>query len=217
MFNVKYIQLPDYVKKKIWLNYYPKDYPKEVKIPKDKTLIDTLNESVAKWGDEAFMFFYGKGYTRKQVRDGAMKLAAALYNLGVRRDDVVAIYLPNCIQFLVAYYGILMSGATVTAISPLFVPREVAYQLKDSGAKTIVTIDLFYNNVKQIKGETQLKNIIVTSIGGEKLNIDKEDLDKIVKYEELMEKTPPMPPKIRIKPTEDVAVLQYTGGTTGPA
>jgi long-chain acyl-CoA synthetase len=211
----KIIQTPDYVKKKIWLNNYPENFPKEVKIPKNKSLIDIFNEAVEKWGEEVNNIFYGKEYNRKQLQDWAKRLATALYKLGVRRGNVVAIYLPNCVQFLVAYYGILMAGATVTAISPLFVPREVAYQLQDSEAETIITIDLFYNNVKQIKGETKLKNIIVTGIGGEKLNIDKEDLDKILKYDELLDKTPPKPPKVKIKPKEDVAVLQYTGGTTG--
>jgi long-chain acyl-CoA synthetase len=216
MFSLKkFVQIPDYIRKKIWLNSYPAIFPKEVKIPKNKSLVDLFKESVEKWGDEVNVIFYGKEYNRKQIQDWAKRLATALYKLGVRKGDVVAIYLPNCIQFLVAYNAILMTGATVTAISPLFVPREVAYQLKDSEAETIITIDLFYGNVKQIKGETKLKNIIVTGIGGEKLNVEKEDLDKILKYDELVTKTPANPPKVKIKPKEDVAVLQYTGGTTG--
>ncbi len=213
MFRFK-SKLPDYVKKKIWLKSYPPDFPKKIKIPK-KSLPEVFREAAEKYGDEVSLIFYDKEYTRKQIIDWSDRLATALHNMGVRKGDVVAIYLPNSVQFLVAYYGILAAGATVTAISPLFVPREVAFQLKDSGAKTIITMDLFYENVKQIKDETPLKNIIVCNIMGEKLRIEKEDLEKVINYHELIEKTPPNPPKIRINPTEDVAVLQYTGGTTG--
>nr|MDO8080088.1 long-chain fatty acid--CoA ligase [Candidatus Freyarchaeota archaeon] len=207
-------KLPDYVKKKIWLKSYPEGYPQKIKVPK-KSLPDAYREAAEKYGDAVSLIFYGKEYTRKQVMELVDRFATALHNLGVKRGDVVAIYLPNCVQFPVAYYGIQGIGATVTAISPLFVPREVAYQLKDSGAETIVTIDLFYNTVKQIKDETRLKNIIVCNIVGGKLQVEKEDLDKILNYDELIEKTPPNPPKVKIKPTEDVAVLLYTGGTTG--
>ncbi len=216
MFSLKKsVKLPYYVKKKIWLKHHPEDYPKKVKIPKNKSLPDIFNEAAEKFGEDVNLIFYGKEYNRKQLQDWARRLATALHNLGVEKGDVVAIYLPNSIQFLVAYFGILLAGATVTAISPLFVPREVAYQLKDSGAEIIVTMDLFYNNVKQIKDETRLKNIIVTNIWGERLNIEKGDLDKILNYDELIEKTPPNPPKVKIKPTKDVAVILYTGGTTG--
>ncbi|MBS7250329.1 MAG: long-chain fatty acid--CoA ligase [Candidatus Freyarchaeota archaeon] len=214
MFRFKKSKLPDYVKKKIWLKSYPPDFPKKIKIPK-KSLPEVFREAAEKYGDEVSLIFYGKEYTRKQIIDWSDRLATALHNMGVRKGDVVAIYLPNSVQFLVAYYGTLAAGATVTAISPLFVPREVAFQLKDSGAETIITMDLFYENVKQIKDETPLKNIIVCNIMGEKLRVEKEDPEKIINFHELIEKTPPNPPKIKINPTEDVAVLQYTGGTTG--
>ncbi|MEM2959134.1 MAG: long-chain fatty acid--CoA ligase [Candidatus Jordarchaeaceae archaeon] len=214
MFRFKKSKLPDYVKKKIWLKSYPPDFPKKIKIPK-KPLPEVFREAAEKYGNDVSLIFYGKEYTRKQIIDWSDRLATALHKMGVRKGDVVAIYLPNSVQFLVAYYGILAAGATVTAISPLFVPREVAFQLKDSGAETIITMDLFYENVKQIKDETPLKNIIVCNIMGEKLRVEREDLEKIINYHELIEKTPPNPPKIKINPTEDVAVLQYTGGTTG--
>ncbi len=216
MFGLKKsAKLPDYVKKKIWLKYYPEGYPKEVKIPKNKSLPDMFNEAAKKFGEVVNTIFYGKEYNRVKLQELANKFATVLYNLGIRKGDVVAIYLPNCVQFLISYFGILLAGATVTAISPLFVPREVGYQLKDSGAQTLITMDLFYNNVKQVKDETRLKNIIVCNLMGERLQIEREDLDKVLNYDELMQKTPPNPPKVKIKPTEDVAVLQYTGGTTG--
>ncbi len=216
MFRLKKsVKLPDYVKKKIWLKNYPEDFPKELEIPKNKSLPEVFDESVEKWGDDVYRVFYGKEYTRRQIHDWAKRLATALYNLGVRKGDVVAIYLPNSPHFIVSYSAILRIGAVVTPISPLFVPREVAYQLNDSRAETIITMDLFYDKVKQIKDETLLKNVILCNIQGEKLQVQKEDLDKVLNYDELLEKNPPNPPKVKIKPKEDVAVLQYTGGTTG--
>ncbi len=214
MFIFRKSKLPDYVKKKIWLKSYPPGYPQKVKVPK-KSLPDVFREAAEKQGDVVSTIFYGREYSRKQIMELSDRFATALHNLGVRKGDVVAIYLPNSIHFMASYYGILGIGATVTAISPLFVPREVAYQLNDSGAETIVTIDLFYDNVKQIKDETKLKNIIVCNLLGERLQVEKEDLDKILNFDELIEKNPPDPPKVKIKPKEDVAVLLYTGGTTG--
>ena len=215
MFRLKKsVKLPDYVKKKIWLKYYPEDFPKEVEIP-EKSLPEIFDASVETWGDDVYRIFYGKEYTRRQIHDWAKRLATTLYNLGVKRGDVVAIYLPNSPHFIVSYSAILRIGAIVTAISPLFVPSEVAYQLNDSRAETIITTDLFYDKVKQIRDETLLKNVILCNLQGEKLNIEKEDLDKVLNYDELIEKTPPNPPKVKINPKQDVAVLQYTGGTTG--
>lgn len=216
MFRLKKsVKLPDYVKNKIWLNSYPDGFPKEIEIPEDKSLSEIFDDSAEKWGDEVFMIFYGKGFTRKQFQEKSKRLATALHNLGVRKGDVVAIYLPNLPHFVVSYYAILRLGAIVTAINPLFVPREVAYQLVDSGAETIITIDLFYKNVKQVKDETRLKNIIVCNPLGDKLNLEKEDLDVVLNYDELLEKNPPNPPKVKINPKKDLAVIQYTGGTTG--
>jgi long-chain acyl-CoA synthetase len=211
----KSVKLPDYVKKKIWLNSYPEGYPKEVEIPKDKSIPDIFDEVAKMYGDELGQIYDGKDYSRKYIVEMSKKFATALYNLGLRKGDVVAIYLPNSIQFQISYSAILRIGAVVTAISPLFVPREVAYQLNDSGAETIITTDLLYNNMKQIKDETLLKNIILCNISGGKLQVENEDLDKILNYDKLVEGNPPNPPKVKINPTEDVAVLQYTGGTTG--
>nr|MDO8082425.1 long-chain fatty acid--CoA ligase [Candidatus Freyarchaeota archaeon] len=216
MFRLKKsVKLPDYVKKKIWLKYYPEDYPKEIEIPKNKSIPDIFDEAAKMYGDELCQIYDNKEYSRKYIVEMSKRFATALYNLGVRKGDVVAIYLPNSIQFQISYSAILRIGAVVTAISPLFVPREVAYQLNDSRVETIITLDFFYNNVKQIKDETRLKNIILCNIQGEKLQVEKEDLEKILDFDKLVEGNPPNPPKVKINPTEDVAVLQYTGGTTG--
>lgn len=215
MFRLKRsVKLPDYVKKKIWLKYYPKDLPAKVEIP-NKSLPQVFEEAAKTHAEEVSVIFYGKEVRRKEIYEGSCRLATALHNMGIGKGDVVALYLPNCINFIISYQGILRSGAMATTINPLFVPREIAYQLQDSGAETIITMDMFYNNVKQIKDETQLKNIILCNLKGEKLQVDKEDLDKILNYDELMDKTPPNPPNLEINPTQDIAVLQYTGGTTG--
>jgi len=206
-------ELPEYIKNRIWLKTYPEGYPAEVEIPEDKDLYQIVDEARKKWGDEVNMIFYGRKVTRNEIADGADRLATALHDLGVRKGDTVAIYLPNCPQFPICYFGALRIGAKVTAISPLFVPRELAYQLNDSETETLILLDMFYPNLEQIMDEVKLKNIIVVNIMGKKPNVEKKP--GIYYFDELLERYPPDPPKVKINPKEDIAVLQYTGGTTG--
>ncbi len=129
--------------------------------------------------------------------------------------DRVAVYLPNIPQFIIAYYGILKAGAVVTTISPLYREREVEQQLNDSGAETIVTIDSLYPVVVNVWGKTLLRNVVTTSI---------EDFDSSIdlnteahSFQHLLNENPTNPPKVKTNPAEDLAALQYTGGTTGTA
>ncbi|MHA1263043.1 MAG: AMP-binding protein, partial [Candidatus Freyarchaeota archaeon] len=171
-------ELPEYIKNRIWLKTYPEGYPAEVEIPEDKDLYRIVDEARKKWGDEVNMIFYGRKVTRNEIADGADRLATALHDLGVRKGDTVAIYLPNCPQFPMCYL-----------------------------------LDMFYPNLEQIMDEVKLKNIIVVNIMGKKPNVEKKP--GVYYFDELLERYPPDPPKVEIKPKEDIAVLQYTGGTTG--
>ena len=206
-------ELPDYIKNRIWLKSYPEGLPAEVEIPEDKSIYEILDEARKKWGNEVNIIFYGRKFTRNEIAEGADSIATALHDLGVKKGDKVAIYLPNCPQFPMCYYGALRIGATVTAISPLFVPRELAYQINDSGAETLILLDMFYPNLEQVKNEVKLKNIIAVNIMGQQPNVEKGP--GIYYFNELLEKYPPNPPEVKINPKEDIAVLQYTGGTTG--
>jgi long-chain acyl-CoA synthetase len=132
------------------------------------------------------------------------QFANSLQALGVKRGDRVAIQLPNIPQFIIAYFGVLRAGAVATAISPLYREREVEHQLKDSGAQTIVTLDKLYPTVEKVRERTHLKHVIVTR------------LDEIG-FPALLRAASVEPPTIKIDPAEDLAAIQYTGGTTGTA
>jgi long-chain acyl-CoA synthetase len=141
------------------------------------------------------------------------QFAAALTTLGIKKGDCVALHLPNLPQFVIAYYGILKAGAVLTAISPLHREREVLYQLADSRAGAVVTLDSFVPMVRQVWGQTMLKHAIVTSATDFPSNQFKQQ-ESFHEFQQLLKQASPNPPQPNIS-TNDLAALQYTGGTTG--
>jgi long-chain acyl-CoA synthetase len=133
--------------------------------------------------------------------------AASLAGIGVQKSDRVALYLPNSPEFVTAYFSILKVGAIVTAVNPLLREREVEYQLADSQAGSVVVSDLLLPVVKQVWDKTALKHAVV--VGKE------AQLPRVFSFEKLLQKAPTTPPHVSINPAEDLAALQYTGGTTG--
>ncbi len=216
----EYLQRP-------WTKWYGNGVPPDIKVP-EKNIVEVLDENVKKWGDKVALFFYGRKFKHKEIREASLKFATALHNLGIRKGDVVALYLPNTPQFVIAYHGILRLGATVTTVSPLYTPREIAYQLRDSKAKAIVCLDLHYEKVEKALEEAKVDHVIITSIsdylpssGGLMARLRgqplKEEIQKgqsLLYFQDLLEKHPPNPPSVQISP-DDIAALPYTGGTTG--
>jgi len=214
--------------KRPWLKWYPKGVPADIEVP-EKSIIGMVDEAAEKWGDKTSVIFYGKKIKHKEIRDLSLRFATALHDLGIRKGDIVGIFLPNCPQFMIAYFGILRLGATATTLSPLYTPREVAHQLKDSGARTVVCLDLLYEKVEKVWEEVGLKHVIVTSIeeylpstgrffgklSGKTLSVEISNRPGVLLFQDLIEKYPPNPPKVQINPKEDIAALPYTGGTTG--
>jgi len=213
--------------KRPWLKWYPPRVPSDIEVPK-KTIIQAIDEGVEKWGKKDAIIFYGKKMTHKEIRDLSLRFATALHDLGVKKGDIVAILLPNCPQFPIAYYGILRLGATATTLSPLYTPREIKHQINDTRAETIVVLDLLFENVEKVWEETGLKYAIVTSMGeylpgagrilarakGKTIEEEISTRSGVLQFQDLIEKYPPNPPKVEIDP-EDIAALPYTGGTTG--
>lgn len=213
---------------KPWYQWYPEGIPKEIEIP-EVPLFELLRETAKKYPDMVAYVFFGREVTFKELDDASDRFATALSKMGVKKGDKVALFLPNCPQFAIAYYGALKVGAIVTAINPLYKPREVNFQLKDSGAETIVALDLLYPVVEQAKRDTALKNIIITSIAdylppikrvlgkllGKVKTLKVPKGPSIYYLMDLLKEYPPEPPKVEVDPKEDIAVLQYTGGTTG--
>jgi long-chain acyl-CoA synthetase len=156
-------------------------------------------------------------------------LAVALVELGVKKGDRVAVIMPNCAQFVIAFYAILKAGAIVCAINPTYPAARMRGQIKDCGAETVITLSLFYNTVKQIQPETGLKHVIVTNIKeflpplaavlftvakeaktGHRIEKQPSDHD----MGELIKRYRGRKPDVHVEPN-DVAIFQYTGGTTG--
>jgi long-chain acyl-CoA synthetase len=163
------------------------------------------------------------------LNDLANRLANALTALGVKQGDRVALYLPNCPQYIISYYAILKLGAIVAPNNPMYVPRELQFQLNDSGSETIICLSRLYPYVRMVRPNTKLKNVIVTSIKEyfppklkaifEKFVEEKEGHRATIGadehwFQDVLNRAPVTPPSVPVKP-EDTAVLLYTGGTTG--
>lgn len=209
------MEVPNYVKNRYWGKYLPKGMTLELEIPENMTLIDIFKNGAKKFKDKVSLDFYGREYTFNALDILTRRFAAGLLDLGIKKGDVIALWLPNCPQFAISYFATILIGATLTAISPLFVSREFEYQVKDSGAKVVILLDRFFKEYKRAEKNLDLKNVIIINIEGKIPEIPE---DNIVKhYNSIMENhpTPLEDIDISINPKEDIAIIQYTGGTTG--
>jgi long-chain acyl-CoA synthetase len=211
-----------------WFKYWPEGVPKRIDYPV-VPLSDLLKRSAEKYPNNTATIYFDRGITYRELNLAVDKFAAALSELGVKKGDKVALFLPNIPQFVIAYYAVLRLGAIETAVSPLYKEREVEHQLVDSEAETIVVLDMLYPIVEDVFKKTKLKRIIVTNLReympyvtavfGSLLG--KIPLNKVERgpniyfFQELLRQSRPNPPKVEINPEEDLAALQYTGGTTG--
>jgi len=209
------MKLPDYIKNRYWKEYLPPGLSIEIEIPEDTSLGDFFKKYTEDYNDKTFIVYNTKEYTFKQIQELTIRFANALLNLGVKKGDVVAIWLTNCPHFIIGYFATLIIGGSVTAISPLYVAREGAYQIKDSGAKFLIMIDRNLPQFESFENELSLEKVILVSLeGGTPI---KSETDKIIYFNTLMDQNPePFPtPEVKINPKKDIAVIQYTGGTTG--
>ena len=218
---------------KPWLKYYPEGVPEDVETP-DVSVPEIFNQTVEKYGNKTALIFYGKKISYLKLGELIDRFATALVDLGVRKGDTVALYLLNCPQYVVSYFGALKVGAKVTPISPVYTSQEVKHQLEDSEAKTVVCEDILYDNVQ--KSSVELDTVILSNIGDYlpslKRIFGKSALAKAYRgtevpspqfieraglhlFQNLVKKYPPQPPQVTIDPQKDIAVLPYTGGTTG--
>jgi len=190
------------------------DYPA---VPLHEILAKTARNHPKKTAIE----FLDAQITYEKLNKLSDQFAAALAWLGVKRGDRFAVFLPNIPQFMIAYFGALKAGAVLTAISPLHREREVEYQLCDSEATAIVALDSLYPIVANVWQKTQLKHVIVTSSEeyAAKTTVPAnkpEQKASVYSFQELLKTSADAkPPKVHINPREDLAALQYTGGTTG--
>ena len=206
---------------------WPEWVPHSINYP-EIPLHQILDESAKKYPDNIAIIFQDKKISYRELSKEVNSFATGLQKNGLAKNNRVAIYLPNIPQFIISYYGALKAGAIVTSICPLFKERELKHQLVDSGSDTLIILDLFYPLFEKIKSETHVKRVIVTSIKdylppltriigsflGKIQSYDVSNETNVLFFKELTSSSPE-PIEIEFDPVKDLALLQYTGGTTG--
>jgi len=216
---------------KPWLNNYPAGVPATIKYDQYSSIVQLLEESFQKYAHRAAFNSMGKNVTYGEVDELSRALGAYLQSVGLQPGDRVACMMPNVIQYPVSVAAILRAGFVVVNVNPLYTPRELEHQLKDSGAKAIVILENFGATLQQVLDKTPVKHVILAAMGdmlgfikGSLVNyvvrkkkklVPPFSLPTAVKFNDAIARGKPLalsPSKAKF---EDPAVLQYTGGTTG--
>jgi len=215
---------------KIWINSYPAAVPTEIAPHAHASLGALFEASCAKFADRLAFSSMGRGMTFRELEQQSRKVGAWLQSKGLVKGDRVAVMTPNILQNPVTVYGILRAGMTVVNVNPLYTPRELEHQLKDSGAKAIVVLENFAHTVEQVVARTEVKQVVVCTMGdmlglkGHIVNLVVRKVKKLVPAWSIPGHTGfkamlAQGEKQALKPVDvvssDVAFLQYTGGTTG--
>ena len=212
-----------------WFRHYDPQVPLHLTYP-HIPLYYLLDETAAKSPANSCTNFFGKRLTYQQIKELSDRLAAGIGSLGIRKGNRVVLLLPNSPQFLIAYYGLLKAGAVVVPLNPLSSERELEFYFTDSGAETVITIPLFLNKVASLRGKTPLKHIVYSRLADflpfplnlvqgfrEQRIVRRQDATSLLDFKELLKEAllPNWCPE-PIHPDE-MAVLIYSGGTTGVA
>ena len=210
----------------LWRANWPKNIPQEPVYPLgERLLTDYLREWARRTPDKASLIYYGREVTFGELDRLSDAFAAWLHENGVHKGDAVAVFMANCPQFHIAFFGILKIGAIHVPVNPLFKGHELIYELNDTGAKTIVALDTLFPLVQEAKDKTKIETILVTSMGAMLPQTPTIPLPggldaPAVKCEGAIDFLPALaavktsPPQVDVG-LDDVAALNYTGGTTG--
>jgi len=216
-----------------WLKAYPEGVPADIDTTQYASLVALMQESFARYADRVAYSFLGKDVTFGETDKLSQALAAYLQSLGLAKGDRVAIMMPNCPQYPVAVAAILRAGLVVVNVNPLYTPRELEYQLKDAGAKAIVIIENFASTLEECIANTPVKHVVLCSMGDQLGLLKGALVNWVVRHVKKMVPDFNLPLAVRFNDAiaqgqrakltppsltpDDVAVLQYTGGTTGIA
>ncbi|MER3382097.1 long-chain-fatty-acid--CoA ligase FadD [Pectobacterium aroidearum] len=219
---------------KIWLSRYPADVPAEIDPDRYSSLIEMFETSVKRYADRPAFVNMGEVMTFRKLEERSRAFAAYLQNqLKLQKGDRVALMMPNLLQYPVALFGVLRAGLVVVNVNPLYTPRELEHQLKDSGASTIVIVSNFAHTLEKVVHNTAVKHVILTRMGDQLSTAKGTLVNFVVKYIKRLVPKYHLPDAISfrrvlqegrrqqyIRPdiiNTDLAFLQYTGGTTGVA
>jgi long-chain acyl-CoA synthetase len=214
---------------KPWLKSYEKGVPETIKYD-EICMPDILDRTAKQFPDKTALIFQGFTQNFKELKDMVDRFAACLTAFGVKQGDAVALLLPNVIPCVAAYFAILRIGGIVVMNNPLYSDTELEHQFNDSGSKVLVTLDLLGNRMIDLRQKTKIKQIVYTSIGDylpfpksllfplvgkkKKLAADVKPAPDVFKWKDCIAQNAAKPPAVKIG-FGDVAMYQYTGGTTG--
>jgi long-chain acyl-CoA synthetase len=215
---------------RVWLKQYPPGVPADIDTTQYASLVELLEESFAKFADRKAFICMDKSISYRDLDEMSLALAAYLQNKGLPKGARVALMMPNVLQYPVATAAVLRGGYAVVNVNPLYTPRELEHQLKDSGAEAIVVLENFAHTVQQVISHTSIKHVIVGSMG-EMLGLKGVVVNLVLRKVKKMVPAYSLPGSVTFnqalaagraakfnKPKigpDDVAFLQYTGGTTG--
>jgi long-chain acyl-CoA synthetase len=216
---------------RIWLKTYPPGVPADIDVNRYSSMVEMMEESFQKFASSSAFSFMGKEISYAQVDELSQTFGVYLQGLGLVKGDRVAVMMPNVLQYPIAVAAILRAGFTLVNINPLYTPRELEHQLKDSGSKAIVILENFASVLEKCIAATPVKHVVLCAMGDQlgflkgslvnyvvrnvKKMVPDYSLPEAVRFNAAIAKASGGTlKKITIKP-DDVAVLQYTGGTTG--
>jgi long-chain acyl-CoA synthetase len=215
---------------KIWLQSYPNGVPAVIDIDHISSLVALFETACAQYADKVAYISMGKEMTYRQLDAESKAFAGWLQARGYQKGERVALMMPNLLQYPVALFGTLRAGCVVVNCNPLYTPRELEHQLKDSGATAIVIVENFAHTLQQVLGNTAIKDVIVTPMG-EMLGLKGVVVNFVVRHIKKLVPAWTLPGVIGFKQAlatgrrhgwtpvpltrDDIAFLQYTGGTTG--
>ena len=215
----------------IWLKEYAPGVPAEIDVTRYNSLLDIVDESLTQFASRRAYINLGGEMTFAQVDEKSKAFAAYLQSLGLKKGDSVAVMMPNLLQYPIALFGIIRAGLIAVNVNPMYTARELKHQLNDSGAKTILIVENFAHTLAEVVEDTPIENIILTQLGDQlpglkrfvvnfvvkhvKKMVPAFSLKNTISFNAVLAKGARLPySKPEINP-EDIAVLQYTGGTTG--
>jgi long-chain acyl-CoA synthetase len=180
-------------------------------------LFTILDETAEKFPGKDAYYYLGQRMKYKELKGQVDRFANALHKLGIKKGDTVIVFLPTCPQFIISDFAILKTGAILVPCSPLLKAPELKHQAQESGTETIICLDRYVDLINSIKDETKLKNIIITSYE-DYSPAESQEIKEIPgthNFRKLIQDHEPEVPEVKIDPTEDLAVLAFTGGSTG--
>src|SRR3954464_8458861 len=215
---------------RIWLKSYPPGVPTQIDTRQYGSLVDLFEKSIRDFGDRPAFTCMGKTITFAELDERARHFGAWLQAKGLTKGARVALMMPNCLQYPIAMFGTLRAGCVVVNVNPLYTARELEHQVNDAGAEVIVILENFAHVLEQVRPRTPLKHIVITSLG-EMLGLKGVLVNLVVRKATKMVPSDNVPGAVSFKQAvaegsgaklvapllgrDDLAFLQYTGGTTG--